>query len=161
MLYPNANSKAVVGVTYNISFKVTDFTGNINIKASTDGGSTYPTTIVSNQSSNDNYNWTVPNTPTSNARIKVEQTSNNAIFIESEIFTIQTGAAIEFLDINTGISDVVTATNDGVKLFRPDETTFWFRYVFRKNGGSDNTLNIKLMQLPMLLAYQLPKVELK
>lgn len=50
-----------------------DFNSNVTIELSTDGGSTFPTTVVSNVSNTGSYNWMVPNVSTTQARIRVRQ----------------------------------------------------------------------------------------
>ncbi len=49
------------------------FNKNVTIELSTDGGSTYPTTIASNIANTGSYNWTVPSMTTSTARIRVRE----------------------------------------------------------------------------------------
>ncbi len=49
------------------------FGGNVTIELSTDGGATYPTVIASNIANFGNYTWTVPNMPTSTARVRVRE----------------------------------------------------------------------------------------
>ena len=50
-----------------------DFNSNVTIELSTDGGSTFPTTVVSNVLNTGSYNWLVPNVFTTQARIRVRQ----------------------------------------------------------------------------------------
>lgn len=49
------------------------FNRNVRIELSTDGGATYPTVIASSAANNGSFAWTVPNTPTSTARIRVRE----------------------------------------------------------------------------------------
>ena len=49
------------------------FNRNVKIELSTDGGSTYPTVIAASASNTGAYAWTVPNMPTSTARIRVRE----------------------------------------------------------------------------------------
>jgi hypothetical protein len=49
------------------------FNRNVTIELSTDGGTTFPTTIASNLANSGSFTWTVPNLPTSQARIRVRE----------------------------------------------------------------------------------------
>ncbi len=49
------------------------FNKNVSIELSTDGGVTYPTTIASNIPNTGSFVWSVPNTPTTTARIRVHE----------------------------------------------------------------------------------------
>jgi Carboxypeptidase regulatory-like domain len=49
------------------------FNRNVTIELSTNGGATYPTTIASNVANTGSYNWTVPNSPTTQGRIRVRE----------------------------------------------------------------------------------------
>lgn len=49
------------------------FNRNVRIELSTDGGATYPTIIASDVANTGSFAWTVPNTPTSTARIRVRE----------------------------------------------------------------------------------------
>ncbi len=65
---------AYTGVPTVISWTNTgDFNSNVTIELSTDGGSTFPTTIAANVSNTGSYNWTVPNVSTNQARIRVRE----------------------------------------------------------------------------------------
>lgn len=46
------------------------FRRNVTIQLSTDGGATFPTVIASNVPSTGSRAWTVPNTPTTQARVR-------------------------------------------------------------------------------------------
>jgi hypothetical protein len=49
------------------------FNRNVTIELSTDGGTTFPTVIASNVANSGSRAWTVPNTPTTQARIRVRE----------------------------------------------------------------------------------------
>ncbi|MBD8526302.1 Ig-like domain-containing protein [Pseudomarimonas arenosa] len=51
----------------------TDFTRNVSIELSTDGGASYPTSIASNIANTGSFSWTVPSTPTNQARVRVRE----------------------------------------------------------------------------------------
>ena len=49
------------------------FNRNVTIELSTDGGTTFPTVIAANVANSGSRAWTVPNTPTTQARIRVRE----------------------------------------------------------------------------------------
>ncbi|HMO79436.1 MAG TPA: carboxypeptidase regulatory-like domain-containing protein [Pyrinomonadaceae bacterium] len=49
------------------------FNRNVTIELSTDGGTTFPTTIASNVANTGSFTWTVPNSPTGQARVRVRE----------------------------------------------------------------------------------------
>ena len=70
---PNG-STVKIGNTVNITWTNTGgFNRSVTIELSTDGGATYPTTVASNVANTGSYSWTVPNNPTSQARIRVRE----------------------------------------------------------------------------------------
>ena len=65
-------------------------TANVNILLSTDGGLTYPNTLVSNVPNTGSYNITVPNTPAPNCRVMVAAANNIYFAINQNNFSIGT-----------------------------------------------------------------------
>ncbi len=103
---PNTNV-SWEGLTFqNIEWDVAGTSGsginalNVDISISTDGGLTYPTILASRVANNGSANVRIPNTPTSNARVRV-QGSNNIFFdISDTDFTIT--PATRSIDISLG-----------------------------------------------------------
>lgn len=63
-----------IGANVNITWTNTGgFNRNVTIELSTDGGVTFPTTIASDVANTGTRAWTVPNTPTNSARIRVRE----------------------------------------------------------------------------------------
>jgi hypothetical protein len=63
-------------------------TANVKISLSTDGGQTFPTTILANTANDGTEQITVPNNPTTQARIKIEAVGNIFFDINNVNFTI-------------------------------------------------------------------------
>jgi len=64
---------------------------NVNIYLSTDGGYTFPTLLLANTPNDGSQNITIPNTLTSQARIKVKAANNIFFDISNTNFTISAG----------------------------------------------------------------------
>lgn len=70
---PNGGT-TTVGNNVNITWTNTDgFNRNVTIELSTDGGASYPTTIASNVANTGSFTWTIPNTVTQQARVRVRE----------------------------------------------------------------------------------------
>lgn len=68
------------GGTLNVGANVTiswtnggGFARNVSIELSTDGGGSYPISIASNIANTGSFSWTVPNSPTTTARVRVRE----------------------------------------------------------------------------------------
>ncbi len=65
---------AVIGSSRTITWTNSGgFNHNVKIELSTDGGATYPTVIAASAANTGSFSWTVPNNPTSSARIRVRE----------------------------------------------------------------------------------------
>lgn len=66
---------------------------NVKISLSTDGGQTFPTVLIASTPNDGSQTVTIPNTPTSTARIKVEAVDNIFFDISNTNFTITAGSS--------------------------------------------------------------------
>src|SRR5262249_51633037 len=63
---------------------------NVKITYSMDSGATFPNTIIASVANSNSYSWTIPDTPTANARVHVENVADATVFDESNAnFSIQ------------------------------------------------------------------------
>lgn len=91
---PNTNVTWSVGQSQTITWSVANTNvapvncSQVNITLSTDGGQTYPVTLVSNTANDGSQAITVPNNISSNCRIKVEAVNNIFYDISNVNFTI-------------------------------------------------------------------------
>jgi hypothetical protein len=70
---PNGGG-AVIGAVRTITWVNSGgFNRDVKIELSTDGGATFPTVIAASAPNTGTYAWTVPNSPTSTARIRVRE----------------------------------------------------------------------------------------
>ncbi len=70
---PNSGGELIGGTTVITWSNDGGFNGNVTIELSLDGGATFPTVIASNIANTGSYNWTVPNSPTTTARVRVRE----------------------------------------------------------------------------------------
>tara|TARA_R110002050_G_scaffold57866_7_gene130287 strand:+ start:81361 stop:84870 length:3510 start_codon:yes stop_codon:yes gene_type:complete len=113
-----------VGETTNASINCQ----NVNIKLSTDGGLTFPTSIATNTPNVGSFNYTVPLIPnTTNARILIEAADN--IFYDVSNFDFSISTSPDFFIVNETLDPIVCAETTA---------TFHFDYV-TANGFSENT----------------------
>ncbi len=70
---PNGGENWPIGSSQTITWTATDNTGvaNVDLAYSTDGGATYPFAIATAVANSGSYAWTVPNAPTTQARVRV------------------------------------------------------------------------------------------
>jgi hypothetical protein len=80
---PNGGEYWEVDKGYNIMWDTRGTISNVKIVYSTDGGSTYPYTITASAPNKGYYLWKVADTPTSSARIKIIDVSDDTVYDES------------------------------------------------------------------------------
>lgn len=103
---PNAGV-AVIGSSRNITWvNGGSFNRNVTIELSTDGGATYPSVIASNVANTGSYSWTVPNTPTTQARVRVREYDFAApLGASSSNFTISLTASAAAVSVSGRVTD--------------------------------------------------------
>ena len=120
-------------VTWNVN-STNSLSANVNIKLSTDGGYTYPITLVSNTPNDGAQNITVPNVVSNRARIKIEAATNIFFDISNQDF-----------EIKKGTFDFV-ATDFTIPVCKPNTASFTFAY--EKAPDFNQTVTLALQNLP-------------
>ncbi len=72
---PNGGESWLANSTHTITWTSSDFTGNVAIDLSTDGGATW-TTIASSVTNTGSYNWTLPPTTSTTCRVRVKDAAD-------------------------------------------------------------------------------------
>jgi hypothetical protein len=76
VLSPNGGETCKINSTYNITWTSSGISGKFKIDYSTTGGNPYATTIVSSTTNDGAYTWTVPNTPSSNCKVRISDAAD-------------------------------------------------------------------------------------
>ena len=91
---PNGGEMWVTGTTQSINYTYPTSTTHVNFDYSTDGGSTW-TSIATNQAVTGSYSWVVPNTPSSQALVRVTNYANVCDYdISASVFTIASSVQV-------------------------------------------------------------------
>jgi len=113
---PNTNVNWAGTTNQTVTWNVTNTNiapvncANVNILLSTDGGQTFPTVLLANTPNDGSESVTIPNTPSTTARIKVEAVGNIFFDLSNVNFTIEEVIPVELL------SFVAQRTEAGVEL---------------------------------------------
>lgn len=109
-----SGSAVLIGSSVNITWtNGGGFNKNVIVELSTDGGVTFPTTIASNVANTGTRSWTVPNTPTTTARIRVREFN----------FVAPLGMSAANITITSSITPTNTATATATATFTPTRTS--------------------------------------
>ncbi|MGD2092317.1 MAG: SBBP repeat-containing protein, partial [Candidatus Aminicenantes bacterium] len=84
---PNGTENWEGGTSQTITWNSTGSIANVQIEYSTDNGSSW-NTVESSTTNDGNYNWTVPNTPSTNCLVRISDTAGPATDTSNAVFTI-------------------------------------------------------------------------
>ena len=136
VIAPNGGEAWNVGSSQTIRWTTPYPIAAVRIELSTDSGTNYQT-VAAGASNTGSYTWTVPNTPSIHALIRISDASNAAVNDVSDAdFSIVAGAAIAVTSPNggenwaAGSSRNITWTSSGVSNVKIEYST---------NGGSSYT----------------------
>jgi hypothetical protein len=87
---PNGSENWRIAQVNNITWATTGTIANVKIYYSMNSGSTYPNVIVASTANTGTYAWTIPDTPSPSARVRVENTLDATVYDDSNAnFRIQ------------------------------------------------------------------------
>jgi len=99
---PNGGESLIPDIIYNIQWESTNLT-NVKIEYSTNDGLDWINIIDSIAANTGHYNWTVPNTPSENCKLRISCIDNPFINDVSDgVFSIQSSSLIQTFALNAG-----------------------------------------------------------
>jgi len=115
--FPNGGENLQVGSEQSLAWTNTNMTGTVNIDYSTDNGTNWFSVASNLPSMYPTYLWTIPNTPSTNCKIKVYDVADQSIFDESDapftITTSLTGGVVAHYNFNGDATDGTGNGHDG------------------------------------------------
>jgi hypothetical protein len=90
---PNGGESWLVGSNQNITWTSTGIGGNVKIEYSTDNGTNY-TSIVESTENDDIYEWTIPDSVSSNCLVHISETDGEPSDVCDEVFSVFTPSII-------------------------------------------------------------------
>ncbi|MCP4149469.1 MAG: hypothetical protein GY757_17105 [bacterium] len=106
LVAPNGGELWTVGSTQYITWSSGGSVGNIKLEYTTNSGSSW-NTIVSSTGDDESYTWTVPDTPSSNCKVRISPTSGSAGLVDTSNSNFSIGApslAVDKTSMNFGYS---------------------------------------------------------
>lgn len=142
---PNGGETWQLGSIHNITWTSTGTISNVNLYYSIDGGTSW--NFIATQANTGSYTWTIPNSPTTLARVRIVDNSNSTIADNSNAnFTIQGCNVIASFSSSNGTticspsSLTFTNTSTGATTYTwsvngtPQSTATNFSYPFNSVG---------------------------
>ncbi len=102
---PNGGENWAIGTAQQVSWTSTGIS-NVKIEYSTNSGNTWSSVVGSTPAGVGNYSWTIPNTPSTQCKLKISDVSDPSIFdLSNAIFTLGTaGQTLTLTSPNGGES---------------------------------------------------------
>ncbi len=135
---PNTALSWAIGSSQTVTWDVAGTTAtpvscaNVNILLSTDGGLTYPITLLANTPNDGSQAITVPNNASTTCRVKVEAVDNIFYDISNANFTISGGSPICTANVPTGLAaSAITGTTAKITWNAVSGATYVLQYRVR------------------------------
>jgi RHS repeat-associated protein len=116
---PNGGENWQVVTSHNITWTYEGIVGNVKIEYTTNNGSSWAT-IVTSTANDGTYNWTIPETPSSNCRVRVSETDGAPSDASDAVFSIVLPPSLTITSPNGGetweknATHAVTWTSTGI-----------------------------------------------
>ena len=126
---PNGGENWQVGTSQDISWTSSGVT-NVKIEYTTNNGSTWSTVVGSTPASSGTYSWTIPNTPSTQCKVRISDVANSSLFdVSDNVFTISPAPTITVTSPNggenwqVGMAHYITWTSSMVTNIKIEYTT--------------------------------------
>lgn len=134
VLTPNGAEIVIIDSKYNITWSSMGNIQNVKISYSTNSGSSW--SVIENQSPNTGtFGWNVPNTPSSNCRVKVEDCNNTTTSDISNNDFIISGPSITVLKPNGG-ETWIAGTTQNITWSKAGNLSANVQLFYSTNGGA-------------------------
>lgn len=129
--YPNGGENWVVGNSYSIRWTQTGVT-NVKLEFTTNNGTNWNLIVASTPASTGSYSWIIPNTPSTNCRVKITDVSNSSVTDQSNSSFTISGAPSQSVTVispnggeswHIGSSHNITWTQNNVANVKIDYST--------------------------------------
>ncbi|NLO04183.1 MAG: hypothetical protein GX126_18060, partial [Bacteroidales bacterium] len=127
VLSPNGGEKLLAGSTHTIRWTVSSHIDNCVLAYSLNGGYTF-TTITTLSSSNTSYNWTVPNTPSIQCRLRITGSDRSRTFSVSDVSDFNFQIATEITDPCSDITSIAGCGPANSHSFTGGGSGLWFSH---------------------------------
>jgi len=129
---PDGGETFTANTTQNITWTSASVSGNVKIELSTNGGSGY-STLIADTPNDGSHSWTVPNSPTTQGRIRVTMLDGSASDVSNADFTIAP-PSITVTSPNGG--ETLTGGTDQTITWNSDGVSGNVLLEYSTNGGS-------------------------
>jgi formylglycine-generating enzyme required for sulfatase activity len=136
---PNGGESWKAGDAKEIKWESTNVT-NVKIEYTTNNGTNWTKIIASTSASTGKYEWTVPNTPSTNCRVHVCDVSNNNIYdISNAVFTIEAQAVTKSLVLTNPVGGEQYKGNTTQQISWTSSNVSNIKIEFSTNNGTNWT----------------------
>ena len=127
VLSPNGGEKLLAGSTHRIRWTVSSHIDNCVLAYSLNGGYTF-TTITTLNGSNTSYDWTVPNTPSIQCRLRITGSDNSGTFSVSDVSDFNFEIATVITDPCSDITSIAGCGPANTHSFTGGGSGLWFSH---------------------------------
>jgi hypothetical protein len=139
VISPNGGENWLVGSIQNITWTSTGVT-NVKIEYTTNNGSSWSTLISSYPASAGSYSWSVPNTPSTQCKVRISDTGNPSLYgLSANVFTISSASQSILVTNPNGGETWVVGSSESITWSSSGVTNVKIEYT-SDNGSSWSTI---------------------